>query len=103
VQATKSVEVPDEFKVQEFFVAVKREVEDLSKVHQSVDEELKKLHGPSWKEKQGDVFHECIKIPAMLDILMNDLYRLLWNVLGVVARNVEGRISTQKAAAWSSH
>jgi hypothetical protein len=102
-QATKSLEMQDGFKVQEFFDAVKHEVEDLSKVHQSVDAELNDLQGPSWKERQGGVFNDCIKIPAMLDILMNDLYRLLWNVLGVVARNVEERISTKRAAAWSSH
>lgn len=100
VRPRRSVDIYDGLKVGEFFQSVQRQISELSQLHLHVDNELNDLGKSSWKDKQGSVYSACLRIPLLLDVLMNDLYRLLWNVLEVVARNVEKRISPRSAAAW---
>ena len=95
--AAQAGPVQNGFKVQEFFDAVKHEVDEFCSLHQQVDRELNDLPGESSKERKGAAFKDSIQIPSTLDILMNDLYRLLWNVLGAVAKNVEAAIPAQAA------
>jgi hypothetical protein len=97
-QTSPPVGLQNGFKVDEFFRAAEHEVEELKNVHMRLDQELKNLPGGPSKDKVGLAFNDSTQILPALEMLTNDLYRLLWNVLGAAAQSVEAGFAQKPAA-----